>query len=136
MYDEIVLVPRQGDERWEDDHASLEAAWRAAGVCPVPVARFSTGEDFVGHFYFVAAAADAAGGFMVPRRAFDALNIWLKGRAECRVHVKLADGIELSAATTAEIDRLAETVERLRDGSRASPGDLQASELSNTGNES
>jgi hypothetical protein len=136
MYDEIVLVPRQGDDRWADDHAVLEAAWRAAGVCPVPVARFSPGADVAGHFYFMAAAAGAAGGFMLPRRAFDALNIWLKGRAERRVHLKLADGTELSAATTAEIDRLADTVERLRGGSRANSGDLQAVEPSSGGNAS
>lgn len=135
MYDEIVLLPQQGDDGWADDHAALEAAWRAAGVCPVPVARFSTGADVVGHFYFMAAAA-AAGGFMLPRRAFDALNIWLKGRAERRVHLKLADGTELSAATTAEIDRMADIVERLRGGSRAPSGELQTSEPSKSGSAS
>lgn len=134
MYDEILLLPRQGDESWEDDHAALEAAWRAIGVCPVPVARFSTGADFAGHFYFMAVAASAAGGFILPRRAFDALNIWLKGRADRRVHLKLADGTELSAATTVEIERLAETVERLRRGGHVEPSDVQGAEPSTTGN--
>lgn len=116
MYDQIVLLPRQGDDHWADDHAALEASWSAANVCPVPVARFSTVADVTGHFFFM---AGSAGSFILTRQAFDVLKVWLQGRAGRRVHLKLADGTELSAATTAEIDRLADTVERLRSGIRA-----------------
>ncbi len=96
-----------------------------------PVARFSTAADVAGQFFFMAVAAGTAGSFILPRRAFDALNIWLKGRADRRVHLKLADGTELSASTTTEIEQLADTVERLRVGARQPSVNDQARAPSN-----
>ena len=106
MYDEIVVGPRGGDKAWVEDHAALEAAWRGMGVHPAPVARFSTTAEHVGQFLL------AAGTISVP--AFGALKVWLKGRADRRVHIRLADGTEMTAATAAEIDDMADTVMRLR----------------------
>lgn len=115
MYDEIMLAPRHGDERWDVDHAAIEAAWREAEICPVPVARFSATADAVGHFFF-ASAPIAGGAFYLTRRAFDALNVWLQARAGRKVHVRLADGTELSAATPSELARVADIVDRLKAG--------------------
>ncbi|CAM3224752.1 hypothetical protein SPZE110945_12190 [Sphingomonas zeae] len=113
MYDEIMLASSEGDDRWEQDHAALEAAWREAGTCPVPIARFSTASDVIGHFYFASGPA-AAAAFYLTKRAFDALSVWLQGRAGRKVHVRLADGTELSAATPGELAEVADVVERLR----------------------
>lgn len=113
MYDEIILEPRGGDDHWDDDHVALEAAWREAQVCPVPVARFSTTADHVGHFYFAAGPAGAAA-FYLTKRAFNALDIWLQGCAGRKVHVRLADGTELSAATSGELVRVAGVVDEFR----------------------
>jgi len=121
MYDEIMLSSREGDDRWNEDHEALEASWRDAGVCPVPVARFSTAADAVGHFFFAAGPA-GAGAFYLTKRAFDALNIWLQSRAGRKVHVRLADGTELSAATPADLAKVADDVERLIARERR-PGD-------------
>ena len=113
MYDEIILEPRRGDERWEEDHDALEAAWRDAQVCPVPVARFSTSADRIGDFYFAAGPAGAAA-FYLTKRAFNALDIWLQSRGDRKVHVRLADGTELSAATSGELARVASVVDSFR----------------------
>lgn len=105
MYDEIVIGPRGGDESWANDHAALEEAWRQSGVHPLPVARFSTTAEAVGHFLLTAG---------IIQQAFAALRVWIQGRAGRTVHIRLADGTELKAGTPSEIDQLASTVSRLR----------------------
>ncbi|MFE8585805.1 hypothetical protein ACFX59_17085 [Sphingomonas sp. NCPPB 2930] len=113
MYDQIMLEPRRGDDQWNKDYDTLVAAWREVQVCPAPIARFSTTADHIGHFYFTAGPAGAAA-FYLTKRAFDVLNIWMQGRAGRKVHVRLADGTELSATTSDELIKIASVVDKFR----------------------